>query len=314
MNTKVGPLIAAQRLIPFLAPLSVNGTLQQEQFDLLMNTMKMMLKSIEEWRKDEFQSQAEVAKQLEQDNQQDFIKHKNFEDLVGNEFREKQTSRSANSTNHRTISNTAPPSEQTISSFEELIREEEAQRQKHLHQQSQSHIFSDIGGAAVSQQQTTGKLKNLQISDNPASSSVATHSSGDLNFSSFSNDEKLPPSPKPTHTTISQKQTLNSISPALAPQKATNMSPSKPLREHTQRTVPSSQNVSSASNFSGWGDASAFQGLNTQANSSSNPREPTQTIAGNTSSLFDSVASPSFNNSAHAPSQSSDDFGFPATY
>lgn len=194
MNSKMGPQIAATRMIPFLAPLSVNPNLQQEHFNLLMNTMKSMLTSIEEWRKVEFQSQAEVEKQMKDDQQQDFVKHQNFENLVDNEYRVKQTTNSNNIQPQRRVENQPPPSEQTLSSFDQVIKDEEEARLRHYQARDKTEIFHEIGGAPV-QSSSNSSFKGLKISDSPVNwdgeNNNNSNSKDDFgDFSSFSDSFK----------------------------------------------------------------------------------------------------------------------------
>ena len=197
MNDKMGPQIAAQRMIPLLAPMSTHPCLEQEQFDLLVGTIKSMIKSIEDWRSEEFKAKAEVAKHMDENNaQEEFIKQQNFQNLVSNEFHEKQSSIPTNAASQKIIDNAPPPTADSLSSFEDVIRSEESSRQKHLQSKNQQEIFSEIGGSSVHNTNTIdmSSFKNLQIGSNEPTNQ-------DFNFDSFA-IEKAPSGPKRPKTTI----------------------------------------------------------------------------------------------------------------
>lgn len=189
MTDKMGPQISATRMIPVLAPMSIHPCLEQEQFDLLVKTMKTMIKSIENWRKEEFKAKAEVAKHMEDSSEAEFIQHQNFQNLVSSEYSEKQTGNTIQT--KKIIESAPPPTADSLSSFEELIQSEEASRQKNLQSRSKQEIFSDIGGTGVQNiQNDLSAFKSIQIGDNNSKSN-----DDEFNFDSFTID-RAPSAPK----------------------------------------------------------------------------------------------------------------------
>ena len=215
MAEKMGPQIAAQRMIPFLAPMSIHPCLEQEQFDLLVGTMKTMILSIEEWRKEEFKAKAEVAIHMSQENPQaEFIKQQNFQNLVSSEFQEKQSSIPNSASTQRIVANAPPPTDATLSSFEELIRSEETARQKHLNGRNQKEIFTQIGGEAVQQNSssTATAFKNLQISEPSTMSNESAFEFGAFDIQKAPAAPKRtapPPAVQPTKPTTPKPQSVS---------------------------------------------------------------------------------------------------------
>ena len=162
-----------------------------------------MMEAIQVWRSQDFLARAEVEKHMRpaEDGQADFIKHQRFEDLVQTEFQgtqERYSSAAANrAATERQVVSSAPPTQEALSSFDELIRGEERARQQHLSQQSQSEIFREVGGASYTQAQPSSPVdafRNIKIADpEPAISKPALVT--DFDFSSFG-VANTPPPPK----------------------------------------------------------------------------------------------------------------------